>query len=48
MERITTLRAAVAGEVADADGIAAAQTALRRVFDGFTLYRVRHPQRRVG
>ena len=39
-------RAAAAGEVTSAAGIAATQTALRRVFDRFTLHRVdapRHP-----
>ena len=34
---ITALRSAVAGEVAEADGISATQVALRQVFDGFTL-----------
>ena len=33
MERLTALRAAVAGEVIGAEGIAATQVALRRVFD---------------
>ncbi len=38
MERMAALRAAAAGEVTSAAGIAAAQTALRRVFDGFILH----------
>ena len=50
MERIAALRAAVAGEVTAAEGIAATQVALRRVFDGFTLHRVDAPEapRRVN
>jgi DNA invertase Pin-like site-specific DNA recombinase len=50
VERMTALRAAVAGEVNEADGILAAQTALRRVFDGFTLHHVEAPNapRRVN
>jgi Recombinase zinc beta ribbon domain/Recombinase len=50
VERMTALRAAVAGEVNEADGILAAQTALRRVFDGFTLHRTDAPNapRRVN
>jgi hypothetical protein len=44
MERMAALRAAAAGEVASAEGIAATQTALRRVFDGFTLHRVDAPE----
>jgi hypothetical protein len=40
MERMAALRAAAAGEVTSAQGIAATQVALRRVFDGFTLHRV--------
>ena len=44
MERIAALRAAVAGEVTEAEGIAAAQVALRRVFDGFTLHRTDAPE----
>ena len=39
MERIAALRSAVAGEVTGAEGIAACQVALRRVFDGFRLHR---------
>jgi hypothetical protein len=44
MERITALRSAVAGEVAEADGISATQVALRQVFDGFTLHRIDAPE----
>ena len=44
VERLTALRAAVAGEVVNAEGIAVAHTALRRVFDGFTLHRVEAPE----
>ena len=43
MERMAALRAAVAGEVIGAEGIAATQVALRRVFDGFTLHRADAP-----
>jgi hypothetical protein len=43
VERITALRAAVAGEVNSADGIRATQVALRRVFDGFVLHRTDAP-----
>ena len=39
MERIAALTSAVAGEVTGAEGIAACQVALRRVFDGFRLHR---------
>jgi Recombinase/Recombinase zinc beta ribbon domain/Resolvase, N terminal domain len=50
LERIAALRSAVAGEVAQADGIAATQNALRRVFDGFILLRADAPEapRRVN
>jgi site-specific DNA recombinase len=41
IERITELRAAVAGEITEAVGIAAAQAAIRRVFTGFVLEPVR-------
>jgi site-specific DNA recombinase len=43
VERITELRAAVAGEITGAEGVAAAQAATRRVFTGFTLHDVRSP-----
>jgi site-specific DNA recombinase len=39
MERIAALRAAVAGEVTQAESLRATQVALRRVFDGFVLHR---------
>jgi site-specific DNA recombinase len=42
-ERISALRAAVAGEVLDAEGIAATQAALRRVFHGLVLHRADSP-----
>ena len=50
MARITELRAAVAGDVLSAEGIAATQVALRRVFDGFVLHRADAPEapRRVN
>jgi len=50
MERITALRASVAGDITNAEGIAATQVALRRVFDGFTLHRDDAPEapRRVN
>ena len=50
LERMTALRAAAAGEVAEAESIAATQTALRRVFDGFVLHRADAPNapRRVN
>ena len=50
MERMAALRAAAAGEVAEADSIVTAQTALRRVFDGFVLHRADSPDapRRVN
>ena len=47
MERMAALRAAAAGEVTSAEGIAATQTALRRVFDGFILHRLTHPRHRA-
>lgn len=37
VERIARIRAAVAGEVKDADGAAAVRATLMRLFDGFTL-----------
>ena len=40
MERIAALRAAVAGDVTQAEGLASCVAALRRVFDGFVLHRV--------
>ncbi len=43
MERMAALRAAAAGEVTSAAGIAATQT-LRRVFDGFVLHRTSAPE----
>ena len=43
MERIAALRSAVAGEITSAEGIAATQVALRRVFDGFILHRADAP-----
>lgn len=36
-EQLTRIRAAVAGEVTDAAGVAAVRSALLRLFDGFTL-----------
>ena len=48
MERIAALRAAVAGEVTEAEGIAVAQIALRRVFDGFPLHRTDAPAAPAG
>ena len=44
MERMAALRAAAAGEVASAAGIAATQTALRRVFDGLRSTGLTHPR----
>lgn len=38
-EQLTRIRAAVAGEVTDAAGVAAVRSALLRLFDGFTLRR---------
>jgi Recombinase/Recombinase zinc beta ribbon domain len=43
-ERITALRATVAGRINNAEGIAATQVALRRIFDGFTLHRADAPE----
>lgn len=43
LERITALRSTVAGEIVNADGIAATRVALRRVFDGFVLHRADSP-----
>ncbi|HEX6781566.1 MAG TPA: recombinase family protein [Solirubrobacterales bacterium] len=40
VEKLTAIRAAVAGEVQDAEGVDAARAALQRLFEGFTL---RHP-----
>jgi site-specific DNA recombinase len=44
MERITALRSTVAGEINSAEGIAATQASLRRVFDGFVLHRGSAPE----
>jgi site-specific DNA recombinase len=44
VERIAALRAAVAGEVVNAEDVATARAALRRVFHGFVLHRVDSPQ----
>jgi len=41
VEKLAAIRAAVAGEVKDADGVDAARSALQRLFEGFTL---RHPE----
>jgi DNA invertase Pin-like site-specific DNA recombinase len=43
IERISALRASVAGEIASASGVAATRVALRRVFDGFVLHRADAP-----
>jgi hypothetical protein len=43
VERITALRAAVAGDVSAAESVRATQVALRRVFDGFVLHRADSP-----
>jgi len=43
VERIAALRAAVAGEVTNAESLRATQVALRRVFDGFILHRADSP-----
>jgi DNA invertase Pin-like site-specific DNA recombinase len=43
LERITALRSTVAGEIVNAEGIAATRVALRRVFDGFVLHRADSP-----
>jgi site-specific DNA recombinase len=50
LERITALRSTVAGEIVNAEGIAATRVALRRVFDGFVLHRADSPDapRRVN
>ena len=45
---MAALRAAADGEVTSAAGIAVTQTALRRVFDGFTLHRVDAPEAPAG
>lgn len=39
VERLARIRAAVAGEITDAAGVAAVRSALLRLFDGFTLRR---------
>ncbi len=44
MERMAALRAAAAGEVTSAEGIAATQVALRRVFDRFVIHRIDAPE----
>ena len=44
MERIAALRAAVAGDVTQAEGLASCVAAPRRVFDGFVLHRVDAPE----
>jgi site-specific DNA recombinase len=43
VERITALRAAVAGDITTAGSLRATQVALRRVFDGFVLHRADSP-----
>jgi Recombinase/Recombinase zinc beta ribbon domain len=43
IERIAELRAAVAGEVTNAESVRATQVALRRVFDGFVLHAADSP-----
>jgi site-specific DNA recombinase len=43
VERIAALRAAVAGEVTQAESLRSTQVTLRRVFDGFVLHRADSP-----